>query len=104
KRLMHGSLTASNIGFDGSWLDFGSMSAVSDYGRLILPRGAPDFLNEERTIYQALRDLVFYINKYIDAGARSKPLAADKYCSVLKDALSAHEDLEFEKLTGLPHE
>ena len=104
KRLMHGSLTASNIGFDGRWLDFGSMSAVSDYGRLILPRGAPDFLNEEKTIYHTLHDLVFYINKYIGANNGSKALIADKYCGVLRDMLSEHEGFEFEKLTGLPLE
>jgi len=77
---------------------------VSDYGRLILPRGAPDFLNEEKTIYHTLHDLVFYINKYIGANNGSKALIADKYCGVLRDMLSEHEGFEFEKLTGLPLE
>lgn len=65
KRIMHGSLTPSNITLDGGWLDFGSISAVSDYGRVRIPRGAPDFLHEEAPIIAAVKDLYFYVGKYL---------------------------------------
>lgn len=64
-RIMHGSLTPSNMSWDGRWLDFaGGASTVSDFGRLILPRGAPDFLNEEQLLRESLPDFCFYLDKY----------------------------------------
>lgn len=64
-RIMHGSLTPSNMSWDGRWLDFaGGASTVSGFSRMILPRGAPDFLNEEQLLREALPDFCFYIQKY----------------------------------------
>jgi len=68
KRLMHGSLTPSNLSWSGAWLDFaGGISTVSDYGRVILPRGAPDFLHEENVLLEALPDFCFHLHKYLPA-------------------------------------
>src|SRR6218665_1025213 len=65
KRIMHGSLTASNTTMTGSWIDFaGGISTISDYGRIILPRGSPDFLKEENSLQDSFRDFCFYASKY----------------------------------------
>lgn len=57
-RIFHGSLTASNVGICGEWLDFTSISSLPGYGRIILPRGGPDFLNEESPVLRGIFDLV----------------------------------------------
>jgi hypothetical protein len=64
RRIMHGSLTDSNVALDGRWLDFGSISTVGDFGRIIIPRGAPDFLLEEASFINIADSLVFYLSKY----------------------------------------
>lgn len=78
-RLMHGSLTPSNVTWDGAWMDFaGGASTVSDFGPVVLPRGAPDFMNEERVLLDSLADFLFYLQKYLPAargvGELSQPL------------------------------
>lgn len=65
RRIMHGSLTSSNMGIDGKWLDLTTITSVSDYGRVIIPRGAPDFMAEDRMLVQSLLDFSFYPWKYL---------------------------------------
>jgi hypothetical protein len=65
KRLLHGSMTPSNIALDGRLLDFGSSSAVSDHGRISVARtGFPDAWTQHEPIAQALHELCIYLLKY----------------------------------------
>jgi hypothetical protein len=100
KRLMHGSLTGSNICLDGRWIDFVSSSAISDFGPVVIPRGSPDFLHEEDLIFRALNQLMFYVNKYADLGID----VGAEVRSVWKVFLTRFREcleLEFLKLFGI---
>jgi hypothetical protein len=102
-RLMHGSLTASNVALDGRWLDFTSISAVSDYGRVILPRGAPDFMHEEQIFVSALFDLGFYIDKYLPQCRQEfyeRGGAGQWLVNLFSEIFSSRCEIEFLKLMG----
>jgi len=64
RRIMHGSLTPSNFDLDGRWLDFTSATTLPDYGRIVIPRAAPDFMHEDKLVLRGLVDLDFYIKKF----------------------------------------
>lgn len=100
KRLMHGSLTSSNVGMDGSWLDFGSISALSDYGRIIIPRGAPDFLREEALFFNTAENLIFYLRKYFPRFAGESELTAAQLFSVMQKEIERTFTRELIKLSG----
>lgn len=103
KRIMHGSLTASNISIDGGWHDFASISALSDYGRILLPRGSPDFLHEEELVVRAATDLLFYIEKYLGSNHSRHTLNMHRpLISRFRTALQEHVINKFILLTGLP--
>lgn len=103
KRIIHGTLNSSNIGIDGRWLDFGTISSVSDYGRIKFGSGKfPDLTLQHTSFDSTLRDLVFYIDKYFP---RTKDHTLISY-SELQHHLSATYDerygWEMLKLTGIP--
>ncbi|MFC5550773.1 hypothetical protein [Massilia aerilata] len=100
KRLMHGSLTSSNVGMDGSWLDFGSISALSDYGRIIIPRGAPDFLREEALFFNTAENLIFYLRKYFPRFAEESELTATQLFTVMQKEIKRTFSCELIKLSG----
>lgn len=102
--MMHGSLTPSNVAVTGQWLDFSSMSAVSDYGRVIIPRGAPDFMNEEQMLRPALDDLVFYLNKYSGLKNHHLYFNADEIWGWFQDSFASRLHVEFLMLSGIPEE
>lgn len=101
KRFMHGSLIASNLAVDGRWLDFGTTSAMPDYGRIVISPGTPDFVNEENTLRTLMSDFLFYLRKYLPKD-EAKYLASfsemwSRFNSQVKNSLKH----EFLKLTGL---
>lgn len=101
RRIMHGSLTSSNFAFSGQWLDFGSISAVSDYGRIIIPRGAPDFMHEEELVLPTLRDLVFYLNKYSGFAEHGFAFDVQPFWDTFRLVLAHRLRFEFLLLTGV---
>jgi hypothetical protein len=105
KRIAHGALTPSNISIDGRWLDFTSCTALSDYGRVIVARGRPDFLREEMDIVNMARDLMFYFERYCNwgSGARKLPVASE-LIRKFQSAFEFHRQREFLKLTGATDE
>jgi hypothetical protein len=62
KRLMHGTLTASNICLDGRWIDFSTASALPGYASRIIR--FPNVLEEYRALREPLAELGYYIGKY----------------------------------------
>lgn len=64
KRLIHGSISSSNITLDGRILDFGMTSSVSDFGRIIIARGCPDATQQHHGIINTLVELGYYLNRY----------------------------------------
>lgn len=74
KRIHHGSLTGSNFGLDGRWLDFGTTTGLETYRRTITSPGSLDCWSQETGIFEAIYDLSFYLSKYLHPG---KALASD---------------------------
>jgi hypothetical protein len=101
KRIMHGSFTGSNTSIAGSWLDFGSISRVSDYGRLLLPRGAPDFMHEEDLFKGEFVDLCYYLSKYAPAGL-PRFIDAVQHWKQFNNMLASRLQTEFVALLGIP--
>ncbi|SHN44779.1 hypothetical protein SAMN05192549_12615 [Duganella sacchari] len=100
KRLMHGSLIASNIALDGRWLDFATTSAVPDFGHIVSPRG-PDFLQEELMLQPGIADLAFYLRKYLKT-ERHALFDGTELWQRLHIRLKQRLPLEYAKLTGIP--
>lgn len=64
KGIPHGSLTSSNIGIDGRFLDFGTITAVPDFGNYVIADGVGAVWDDHLLITQWLKNLFFNIEKY----------------------------------------
>ncbi|PSV07927.1 protein adenylyltransferase SelO family protein [Photobacterium kishitanii] len=72
KGIPHGSLTSSNISIDGRFLDFGTITAVPDFGNYVLADGVGAVWDDHILITNWLKNLFLNIDSY----------------SILNDALS----------------
>jgi hypothetical protein len=98
KRLIHGNISASNIALDGRWIDFDSITALSDFGRLIM--GAfdlSDFWSEFRDHINPLKDLCFYMQKY-SGRSTARDDILNEFVATYQEKLSEF----FLNLTGIP--
>jgi hypothetical protein len=102
KRIMHGSLTSSNIRVNGGWIDYGSISTVSDYGPVHIPRGAPHFMKEEALIQETVSDLCFYLNKYLGLQSTESKLNPEALWGKFEIEFRHHQAIEFLVLMGMP--
>jgi hypothetical protein len=102
KRLMHGALGASNIAIDGRWVDFATMSTLSDYGRVIIARGLRDFMTEELGLYDALRDICYYANKYLNSPDDPVNITREFLVQYLQKKLAQCCEFEYLGLSGIP--
>ncbi|MGF1683884.1 protein adenylyltransferase SelO family protein [Photobacterium minamisatsumaniensis] len=64
KGIPHGSLTSSNIGIDGRFLDFGTITAVPDFGNYVLADGVGAVWDDHLLITDWLKNLLITLNKY----------------------------------------
>ncbi|HDM8173126.1 TPA: YdiU family protein [Vibrio harveyi] len=64
KGIPHGSLTSSNISIDGKFLDFGTITAVPDFGNYVLADGVGAIWDDHLLIGNWLKNLMVTINKY----------------------------------------
>jgi hypothetical protein len=60
----HGSLSSSNIGLDGTFLDFGTITAVPDFDNYLLSGGMGATWDDHKGISSWLRSVLFYFEKY----------------------------------------
>ncbi|KXF82290.1 hypothetical protein [Enterovibrio coralii] len=99
KGIPHGSLTSSNIGMDGAFLDFGTITAVPDYDNFVLTEGLGGVWDDHFPISRWLQNLFFYINKYSCYGLNEEEKKAliSKFLSIREE----YEDLETAKQCGL---
>jgi hypothetical protein len=80
KRLMHGTLSDSNVCLDGRWIDFGTVSSLPHYANTKsfgLPPHVRPFWGEQRDLLPALKNLCFYVHKYLP-GANNASLPSAK--------------------------
>jgi hypothetical protein len=101
KRLAHGALTPSNISLDGRWIDFGRMSSVSDYGRLVLAAGQAPVDSEHVRVLSFAADFCFYLRKYLPAGQTAGLANAAELTAVAQQHWKARFEVEMLKLTGI---
>ena len=104
KRIMHSSLTDSNLTLDGVWLDFATATTVSDYGRIYSAPLSPDFLSEEQTLGALFADLPFYLRKYLPAESSRKLLSAAQLQAHFQRHFQDRLFVEFLKISGVSEE
>jgi hypothetical protein len=103
RRLIHGSLTASNFGMDGKWLDFGTMTASSGFFNLIVAPGSVEFWKQEQTIFETIYDFCFYLGKFASDASEGVNERTFVIAKCFQDSLHANEETELLRLTGLPN-
>lgn len=102
KCLIHGSLFPSNITIEGKFLDFGMSSAISDFGRPIIAKGCPDAWEQHQPIIQSIKDIFFYIDKYLDIRHPNLNLATQEFISQFLEYLQIRFEREILCLMGMP--
>jgi hypothetical protein len=102
KRIMHGLLSCSNISLDGRWIDYGTMTTISDYGRIIVARHGNDFCNEALPLINTIRDLLFYLRKYLPARDVQQLHTVDALIEVFESSRRRQFSYESAKLIGIP--
>ena len=68
-RLLHSSYTTSNVTMEGRLLDFGAMSAVPSWANIWTMRQPQPLASMFAKVEAALRDLNFYIDRYVSPQA-----------------------------------
>ncbi|WP_412497457.1 protein adenylyltransferase SelO family protein [Vibrio furnissii] len=64
KGIPHGSLTSSNISVDGRFLDFGTITAVPDFGNYVLANGVGAVWDDHELIVSWLVNFIDTVNHY----------------------------------------
>lgn len=99
KRIPHGSLSCSNIGLSGKFIDFSTAAAVQDYKNYILVNDFGGVLDDHLTVVRPwLSDLIFYINKY--SNEEITRVESDKIINNFIFTVNATENIELMKLVG----
>jgi hypothetical protein len=71
KRLMHGTLTVSNVCLDGRWIDFASASALPGWAENV--KGLIPLMDEYTALLRPFATLCFYIGKYFPVSSQERP-------------------------------
>ncbi|MDO8068936.1 hypothetical protein [Janthinobacterium sp. SUN206] len=101
KRLSHGLQSPSNMCMDGRWIDFGTASSVSDYGKIIVAKHGVPF-GEDSQIKNTINEIVLSIQRYLPNEKKRFLVPPNDILSIFSKKLSDSIQLEFLKLTGIP--
>jgi hypothetical protein len=89
---------------DGAWVDYGTITTISDYGRIAVSRGNPDLWNQTERLTQTFEDLAFYVEKYSDIPGKellpSGQILHERFTETMDKTLG----WEYLKLLGIPLE
>ena len=102
KKIIHGAFSCSNIGLDGRLLDYGTITTVADYRRIIVARGQPDMLGEHAKLLLTLKETAFYCNKFLPEAVRAAVLTGDDLGDHFLHIFHQRIRIEMLKLSGLP--
>jgi hypothetical protein len=69
RRIVHGSLNCSNIALDGRYIDFGTMTSIDDYGRVIISGARSHIWSEQENLKTTLSSMLFFIRKFCPVNA-----------------------------------
>ncbi len=97
-RIYHGTLTASNIAFDGRWLDLTNVSFIeSNQNYSLLPQNEP-FFNEYNSPLKVLSELLYNYEKF-----NLKTLHPEPLINYYHEQYFAYYEHYFAQLIGLPN-
>jgi hypothetical protein len=103
KKIVHGGLSPSNVSLDGGWLDYDTITTVSDFGPLIMGGfDIPHFLDEHTLLIRAFSELYFFISKYETATVVGKRLSDKEIRTLFSEHFEQALAFESAKLTGVP--
>ncbi|MCX7207583.1 MAG: hypothetical protein NT086_16710 [Proteobacteria bacterium] len=102
KRIIHGALSCSNIGMGGEFLDFGTITGVSDYGRVIVARKHPDAWFMETELINTIENLHFHLKKYMPCKYAESISSESYFVASFKKTYQFRLSVEFLKLSGVP--
>lgn len=74
KGIPHGSLTSSNISVDGRFLDFGTITAVPDFGNYVLANGVGAVWDDHELIESWLVNFIDTLNHYSEGELTSSQI------------------------------
>lgn len=102
RTIPHGALNCSNICCDGRLIDFGSMTALSDYGCAITSKGKLPFGREHLSFQTTFFNIVRYLKIYLPEKISSKILDHNSLWRVdFTQSLERHLKTELIRLTGI---
>ncbi|CAK2537708.1 conserved hypothetical protein [Vibrio crassostreae] len=90
KGIPHGSLTSSNISVDGRFLDFGTITAVPDFGNYVLANGVGAVWDDHELIESWLVNFIDTVNHY--SGGALTPIRIREYSSNFSRLLDEYEN------------
>ena len=89
KGIPHGSLTSSNISVDGRFLDFGTITAVPDFGNYVLANGVGAVWDDHELIESWLVNFIDTLNHY--SQGELTPSQIREYASEFSRLLDEYE-------------
>lgn len=90
KGIPHGSLTSSNISVDGRFLDFGTITAVPDFGNYVLANGVGAVWDDHELIESWLVNFIDTLNHY--SQGEFTPSQIREYSSEFSRLLDEYEN------------
>ncbi|WP_318440664.1 protein adenylyltransferase SelO family protein [Photobacterium leiognathi] len=93
KGIPHGSLTSSNISIDGRFLDFGTITAVPDFGNYVLSDGVGAVWDDHELIKKWIFNLSLTINKYSDSDDKVCNEKIINLCGLFSKKLDYYENV-----------
>lgn len=90
KGIPHGSLTSSNISVDGRFLDFGTITAVPDFGNYVLANGVGAVWDDHELIESWLVNFIDTLNHYSEG--ELTPSQIREYSSEFSRLLDEYEN------------
>ena len=101
KRIVHATISPSNLCLDGRWIDFGTCSTVSDYGKIIVAKTGCDASSTAPVLLVAV-ELAASLRRYLPPPLATSIEAASEVYQHFRAVYDQRLDLELLKLTGIP--
>lgn len=100
KRVVHATISPSNLCLDGRWIDFGTCSTVSDYGKIIVAKSGSD-ASQTAPVLSIAVWLVASLRRYLPPPLAASVEAAGEVYQHFRAVYDQRLDLELLKLTGI---
>jgi hypothetical protein len=102
KRIPHGSLNCSNICLNGQLIDFATATSLPAFRPYFVTRGSSSFLSDEDSFKDTIKNLCFYLKKYLTIPDLSKLITQEELTEDYFNNYDTSAINEICKLTGFP--